>query len=236
MTTKVLNTPAPTPQDDADVAALQTAAGEHLVDEIVGSLIEYNGRWQFAKGPALDSDAEYLVDVRSFTVAWKRWQSDKITAAIGPGRPIDGFVLPDRTQLPDQDENEWEYAKKGTKKKDPWVKQFSIVIKKISDDSIYTWRPSYDGRRAIRAIINFYASGHANHPGQMPVVRLGLHQQKPALMPTGEWREFGDDASPPGSPNLAPKIDLSSIGKSNKDAKEFGKAGNGGDPDDEIPF
>jgi hypothetical protein len=231
MTAKVVTMPNP---QDAEAAALQAAAHEHLVDDIVGNLIECNDRWQFLKGAAL-ADEDYLVDVRSFTLRWNRWQGNRVTATKGPGRPIDGYVLCDRSALPDRDESRWEIGSRGNKK-DPWQKQFSIVIKKISDGSLYTWRPSYDGRRAIHAIINYYAREHATHPGQMPKIRLGLHQQKPSLKPTGEWQEFGDDASPVGSPNLAPKIDLSPIGKSDERDKEFGRTTNSGDPDDEIPF
>jgi hypothetical protein len=174
-------------------------------------------------------------------VAAKRfWENaagkTEVTHVVGPGRPIDGFVLPDQTMFPDRDEKKWQLGRKG-KPRDPWSREYGIVLKS-QDGELYVWRTGYDGKPTLNAVVRLYLRDQRLHPGLMPVYLLGYREQSgkvfPALKPTGEWRAFGDGASPPPNPALAPKIDPSLFAP--RTGEEKLKPTIGEETQDEIPF
>lgn len=126
---------------DEDIAALATEARDLTDDIRVGDDLRFKkGRWSKTTGDAdskVGSTTPFAVDVRSYKRGWIKWLDRKpVFKAIG--RPIDGFISPVRSRLPDQDEKRWPRDGKGVPQ-DPWQENFQVVMRDLGDGKLCTW-------------------------------------------------------------------------------------------------
>lgn len=208
----LMNTTAAAPISDADLAALGEAARESLAGEFVGTPMKYRqGHWyrKPSKGEEVEigNTETFIIDPLSFAKSWVKWENKQKTGQVGPGRRVDGFLLPLRDQLPDQDENRWPYDKHG-KRQDPWSENHQITMKDSANGDLLTYvTTSWGGYKAIGRLLEAFFRDARKHPGMYPVVLLELvegpsdygRQHKPALSIV-DWAEFGEGAAPPGAP------------------------------------
>jgi hypothetical protein len=232
-------------QLDADAAVLAAEGQELTRDFRIGDDLRCKkGIWtKFIskdEEKKISATASFVVDVNSYRREWIEWRDRKPVHKIG-GRPIDGFVSPRRERLGDNDQNEWPRDGKGTPS-DPWQENFSVVMRDLEDGRLCTWttQGSY-GPAALGALLRTYARDRKNHPGMMPAVLLSSEtKQSPnygdivaPLITIVDWKEFGADASPPGSkeaqPAILPRVQEVLPPKAVKQSL-------GRDMDDEIPF
>jgi hypothetical protein len=237
----------PAAQVDADLAVL-AATGDQLAGDFVGTPLRYEkGKWfkQLAKDKRTEiaPGAEFSVDVLSYAHGYIKWEKRKrVFKALG--RPIDGFRLPARNQLPDQDEDRWPVNSKG-QQEDPWVQTHQVTMRDCSDDTLVTWvTTSWGGRQALGALLKTYAREAKKHSNLMPVVQIASREEQnpdfgPILKPVLQiidWRAFGEDAAPAGDPT-APLPTLptqtSVVVPMQRNAKPVSL---GDDMDDDIPF
>jgi hypothetical protein len=162
---------------DTDLVALSGAARDLLAGDFVGMPLKFQkGRWSkaVAKGETVEigETETFIVDPLSYCSGWVRWEAKSVTAKIGPGRPIDGFILPVRDRLPDQDTSRWPFGRSG-KREDPWKENHQITMKDTADDTLLTWvTSSWGGRKAIGQLISAFIRERKAHPGLFPVVLL----------------------------------------------------------------
>jgi hypothetical protein len=256
-----LNTIDLTPEQEAAAAAAIAAAARELGSL---SLIEFDGgkkiwREVFGDKTEIGATEPFIANVFSYTLSLKKfWKSNlgknEMIARIGPGRRVDGFTLRTRAEWPDRDQTKWQL--KGAKRKDPWMPEYGIELKRESGE-IYLWRISFDGEETLSRLFGFFARGQ--HPGKMPEVLLGFREKTfdsgsmkvwPVLQPTGRWLRYGAGSSPPPNPANAPKFEPVAVktgGNGAQSAPPIGEedpevppaptpAQKGADPDDEIPF
>jgi hypothetical protein len=205
-------TPVETPViSDEDLAALGAAGQEMTAGEFVGTRMNYaKGKWskvviQDDKKTAvpLPATASYIVDPLSVAYAWKKWIDKKLLGQVGPGRPVDGFILPPREQLGDLD--------KIGKQDDPWQHSIQLTMKDADNGELYTWvSSSWGGRREVGKFLKTFNRDARKHPGQYPKVILGTRGEpnpdygtidKPVLKVV-DWAVFGEGAAPPGWQSL----------------------------------
>jgi hypothetical protein len=242
-----IETPTINQVADADLAALGAAGQEMTAGEFVGTRMNYaKGKWtkiiiqdEQKTAVQLPATASYIVDPLSVAFAWKKWIDKKIAGPpIGPGRPIDGFVLPLREQLGDLDENKWPL--RNGKREDPWQSSTQITMKDADNGELYTWvTASWGGRRAVGSFLKTFNREARKHPGQYPKVILGTRGEpspdygtidKPVFKVV-DWAVFGEGAAPPGMPLQEPQQLPSQQTKLIAPAKSKST-----DIDDEIPF
>jgi hypothetical protein len=248
---ETVNTTTKTPTE-ADVAALRAAARDLLAGDFVGVPLKFaNGTWTkvVAKDKRIEiGDTEpFVVDMLSYACGWVKWENRK-SVAKQICRPIDGFILPPRQALPDQDKNGWPYDSKG-KRADPWQQNHQFVLKDATTDELVTWvTTSWYGRKAVGRLLDAYTREMTQHLGLMPVVLLSSRDQptdhgmtQAPVLTIVEWRAFGDGASSAGSPSTSsttpalegqPTLALPAA----KAKGTTASLGSGGDMDDEIPF
>jgi hypothetical protein len=210
-------TPAETENQmsDSDLAVLMATANDLLAGDFVGVPLKFNkGDWTRT---AIENDQRievtigdtetFIVDPLSFAESWVKWRAKKVAGKVGPGRRVDGFILPSRDELGDLNENDWEW--RGDKRQDPWTVNEQITVKATGDGTLLTWvTSSWGGRKAIGHFLKAYAREAKRHPGEYPVALLTSRSEphpeygtviKPILKIVS-WQAFGDGAAPPGMP------------------------------------
>lgn len=234
---------------DNDLVALANVARDLLAGEFVGTPLKFaKGDWSkvvIEDGEKVEVEIgateTFIVDPLSHASGWVKWLDGKPAGRIGPGRLVDGFILPARNRLGDLEESDWPI--RGKQHEDPWQEAHQLTVKDTADGNLLTWvTPSWGGRKAIGNFLKAYLAEAKHHPGLYPVAMLASREemsadygkvQKPVLKIV-DWAAFGDGAAPAGSPSLAPTVllpappDFAAKGK---------KAVTVGDEmDDEIPF
>jgi len=181
-TRKQLSTQQTNNDEDADNVALAAAARGILAGDFIGIPLKFaKGRW--SKHPNKDERIEvgdtqpFIVDLKSYANGWVRWENKKPTVKH-IYRPINGWILPVRDRLPDQDKSCWPLDNNG-KRADPWQENHQIVLKDLSDNSLVTWTTtSWYGHKAIGRLLDVCVRQTKQHPGLMPVVLLGTYDEK----------------------------------------------------------
>jgi hypothetical protein len=96
------------------------------------------------------------------------------------GLICDGFVVPERDDLPDNDKTQWPTDMSG-EPDDPWKKQMNVVLQHADTRELFTFSTmTKTGRRAVDNLLRHYNRMLRTHPDELPVVRLkpGGYQDK----------------------------------------------------------
>ena len=234
---------ATTQNTDADIAALATEARELDDDFRVGYDLKFvKGVWHRRAGDTkieISSTAPFIADMLSYRRGWICWRDGGKPLKL-MGRIVDGFISPVRDRLGDLKESEWPRDKKGVAR-DPWQENFALVLRDTTADELCTWTTtSWFGQKALGALLSAYVGDYNNHPGCMPVVLLSSENKSTTsygdvaapVFKIVDWKPFGEGASPPGSPLLAPAalpVQQELLPPAKRQALRV-------DMDDEIPF
>jgi hypothetical protein len=98
----------------------------------------------------------------------------------GPGEPpdyrmgllYDGFIMPPRKTLGDDDPDKWEIGLDG-KPADPGQHFIYLVLQRVDTGELFTYTTSsITGRRAVGNLLRHYDRMLKTHPDSYPVVRL----------------------------------------------------------------
>jgi hypothetical protein len=204
---------------DIDLVALATTARDLLAGDFVGTPLKFaKGSWTkivFDNGQKVEikigPTETFIVDPLSHASGWVKWLDGKPAGRIGPGRLVDGFILPMQHRLPDRDEAEWPL--RGKVREDPWQEQHQITVKSAVEGELLTWvTATWGGKKAIGAFLKQYLTEARHHPGEYPVVLLLSRDErdsdygtiKKRVLKFVGWAIFGEGAAPAGSSALAP--------------------------------
>jgi hypothetical protein len=132
------------------------------------------GRWFAGRSDAeQDVGGKLLIaDLENLMTGWRRWRDKRITDQM-VGLVADNFKPPQRNDLGDLDERDWERDSAG-KPSDPW--QFGFFLRLVDPDSeeAFAWSATSNGaRRAMGDLVNAFARRRRKNPEScIPVVRL----------------------------------------------------------------
>jgi hypothetical protein len=138
------------------------------------------------------------------------------------GALYDGYIVPDRKSLGDNDEALWELGLNG-EPQDPWQDQMYLVLQDAETDEMFTFvSRSVTGLRAIGNLLRHYERLKKTHPDMYPLVNLkkgGFNHRDtrvgwvstPAFAVVGRHPKDGcmtpgDDPKP--RPDASPSADL----------------------------
>jgi hypothetical protein len=178
------------------------AAAEANERVIKGTLLKFSD-WNWSKGKegTAVENGTTLVALDS-AAGWVRWQDGKPTEyrMREPKRR-----LPDREELGDSDEADWEAGPDG-KPKDPWQNtRFVYLVDPVTAEAFTFSTSSWGGRGAVSDLADQIQRMRFAQPGAVPVVEL---QAAPMLTKFGKkskpWFKVVDwrFASPPAEPEL----------------------------------
>jgi len=206
-------------------------AAEAAERVIKGTLLKFaDGQWSKGKEATAVTAGTQLV-AHGVARGWVKWWDSKPTE-YRMQEP--GTRLPDREELPDQDENEWQLGPDEKTKRDPWQStKFVYLIDPMTAEAFTFSTSSWGGRNSVSDLSEQIGRMRSAHPGAVPVVELQSIAQitkfgrksKPWFKVVG-WRKNGGDEAPP---LLIENKDGSSSG--NNKAAETAKVLN-----DELPW
>jgi hypothetical protein len=173
-----------------NLATMQTddgwgdAAAENTERIIKGMLLKF-GDWRWTTGKE-GTEVEKGTELAALSTAagWVKWAN---------GKPIEyrmreeGRRLPERDELGDLDQSEWEIGPDGNRK-DPWQNtRFVYLIDPTSAEAYTFSTSSWGGRQAVADLAEQIQRMRCGRPGAVPVVELDA-----APMPT----KFGTKSKP----------------------------------------
>ena len=156
------------------------SAREQYIDLIapammVGRMIKFSKEGKFVTP---DDDAEvsdetdFIALVDQTLVGWIRFNGQGEAPDRVAGLLYDGFVMPPRDSLGDNDPSIWEIGLSG-QPADPWQHQICLVLQSVETSELFTFATSsVTGRRAIGVLLRHYDRMQRSHQGFLPLVRL----------------------------------------------------------------
>ena len=144
---------------------------------IVGRMIKFtkNGEYATADDDAVISDdTDFVALVDQTLIGFIKFNGEGAPPDRVMGLLYEGFVIPPRESLPDQDQSKWELGLDG-RPADPWQHHVYLVLQKAETGELFTFvTSSVTGRRAIGTLLRHYDRMRRTHPEQYPVVRLKI--------------------------------------------------------------
>ncbi len=141
--------------------------------DIVGDLLKFNkGTWEFGRdNEVMPSGTDFVANMASLSRGYLYWRDGKV-ADRAMGLIDEGFKLPLRNSLGDNDPQLWERDDKGPK--DPWRRVDTIVLAHMGTGDLFTYStPSAGGREVLRKLSKAFAAKKRTDPTVWPIVRLG---------------------------------------------------------------
>jgi hypothetical protein len=161
-----------------------------------------------------------IADVANLEIGYVRWVDQKPDKQE-MGLLSEGFIMPDRDDLGDNDTDLWARDERTGEPRDPWAQTNQLVLRPVDqptdDDEAYTFTTSSkSGLRAIRELCKIYGKEVRARPGQLPIVELAC----------------GSYQHPDYGRMKTPKFTV--VGWTDGSAPKA--IANGGDTDDDLPF
>jgi hypothetical protein len=187
-----------------------------------GTPIKFSkGKWLAGRGnDEYSADGKMLVaDLENLMIGWRQWRDKRIVDQV-VGMVADHFKPPQRNDLGDLDESQWERDTSGNPV-DPWQLGFFMRLVDEEGDEAFAWSATSNGaRRAVGKLVDAFAKRRRKHPNACkPLVKLSTdfyrHQSygrvDVPLLEIIEWRS-SDSApnlpAPDGSGDAAMNDDI----------------------------
>ena len=165
--------PAEMPPDNR--TSVQKYLDEVAPTMMVGRMIKFTKPGEF-KTPDDDAvispDTDFIVLADQTQIGWIKFNGEGVPPDREMGLLYDGFVMPARTMLGDNDEPQWKIGLNQLPE-DPWKHQMNLVLQQSGTDELFTFSTmSKVGRRAIGSLLRQYDRMQKSHPDMYPIVRL----------------------------------------------------------------
>jgi hypothetical protein len=157
---------------------------QRYVDEIapaniVGRLIKFGKEGAFVTaddGEPVSESADFLALCDETLIGWIKFSKSSGDDATPPERVqgllYDGFVMPPRNTLGDNDQTQWEAGLSG-QLEDPWKHQVCLVLQNTETKEFYTFATtSLTGRRSVGNLLRHFDRMQRTNVGEVPIVRL----------------------------------------------------------------
>jgi len=192
-------------------SSVQKYLDEVAPANIVGRMIKFSKEGKFVTSDddeSISGDMNFIVLADQTLIGWIKFNGEGEPPDRRMGLLYDGFVLPQREELGDDNEVEWELGLDG-KPADPWQHHMYLVLQRVDTGEMFTFvTSSKTGRRAVGNLLRHYNTMQRKHPDMYPVAQLktGGYQHKddrvgwvntPMFVVTG--RTSKDDASKPAA-------------------------------------
>jgi hypothetical protein len=151
------------------------------VDEIapatmVGRMVKFNkdGNFVTADDDAIiGDDADFVALCDQTLVGWIKFNGEGQPPDRHMGLLYDGFIMPERSTLGDDDQAMWDMGLNG-QPQDPWQHQIYLVLERRDEThELFTFvTSSITGRRAIGNLLRHYDRMEKAKAGAYPIIRL----------------------------------------------------------------
>jgi hypothetical protein len=190
---------------------------------IVGRMIKFSKEGKFVTnddGETIGEDIDFIALVDQTLIGWIKFNGEGESPTRHMGLLYDGFVMPARETLGDDDEAAWQLGLDG-RPADPWQHHMYLVLQRGDNLELFSYvTSSITGRRAVGNLLRHYNRLQKTHADQYPVIKLK----------TGGFQHRDDRVGWVAVPVLAV------VGRAQKDSAAKPDSSLKADLGDEIPF
>jgi hypothetical protein len=156
--------------------SVQRFLDEEAPNRLVGCRIDFDpkeGEHVIADtGDKISSERDFLALCPETLIEWIKFNGEGVPPTQIAGLLYDGFELPPRDTLGDNDKAQWPIGLSG-KEEDPWKRGTYIVLQDADTHEFFMFvTRSKTGRIAAANLLRHYERLRKSHPGECPVVRL----------------------------------------------------------------
>ena len=153
---------------------------ERYLDEvapvsIVGRMIKFGKDGEFFThddGAGISEDTDFIALCDETLIGWVKFGGAGEPPERVMGLLYDGFQMPPRSALGDDDPSQWELGLDG-QPADPWQHHQYLVLQQADTKELFTFvTSSKTGRRAVVDLLRHFKRMRKESPGDVPVVRL----------------------------------------------------------------
>lgn len=213
--------PAEMPPDTR--TAVQQYLDEVAPASIVGRMIKFGKEGTFTTpddGETIADTADFVALADQTLVGWLKFNGQGEPPDRRMGLLYDGFAMPKRETLGDDDATKWELGLDG-RPQDPWQHHVYLVLQRGDTAELFTYvTSSVTGRRAIGNLLRHYDRLSKTHADAYPVIRLK----------TGGFNHRDERVGWVSTPVLAV------VGRAPKDSAAKPDSSPAADVSDAIPF
>jgi hypothetical protein len=182
---------------------------------IVGRMVKFTKDGKFSctdDESEISEETDFIALVDQTLIGWIKFNGQGEAPSREMGLLYDGYVMPARETLGDNDQAHWEVGLNGPPA-DPWQHQIYLVLQAIESGEMFTFvTSSITGRRAVGTLLRHYDRMVKTHPHTYPIVRLKVvgfqHRDDrvgwvatPVIAAIG--RKPREDAAAPSAPALS---------------------------------
>lgn len=140
---------------------------------IVGKLLKFSkGDWLAGEhSDEIATGTHFIANMDELLIGWTRWEGGRPTEHV-MGHVAQGFAPPKRSELGDNDKDEWEVDERN-EPRDPW--QFTnYLLLQNADGELFTFTTSSrGGLNCIGSLCKDYGKAMRQKPDEFPVVEIG---------------------------------------------------------------
>jgi hypothetical protein len=154
---------------------------QHYIDTIApnaiaGRLIKFDKTGHFVTsddGAEIDPDRDFVAMCDETQIGWIKFSGDDAPPLRNVGLLYDGFAMPPRESLGDDDPEAWSLGLSGLPE-DPWLHQINLVLEDRELHELFTFSTtSKTGRRAVGNLLrHFDRMSRHGAADAYPIVRL----------------------------------------------------------------
>jgi hypothetical protein len=142
---------------------------------IAGKVIRFTKKGKFVTpddGAEIGDDVDFIALVDETLIGWIRFNGQGEPPDRVMGLLFDGFVMPPRSSLGDDDEAKWNIGLNG-RPEDCWQHQVNLVLQRVDTRELFTFSTSsVTGHRCVGTLLRYYDRLRRADPDSYPVVRL----------------------------------------------------------------
>jgi hypothetical protein len=217
-----ISTPAPVIIDNRTPE--QRYIDEIAPTVIAGQLVKFSKEGKFVIAETeeeISPDTDFVAMCNETLIGWIRFRDDGEPPDRVQGLLYDGFIMPPRDSLGDQDESQWPLGLDG-QPEDPWKHQMCLVLQEPKTQAYFTFvTASKTGRRGVGNLLRHFNRLERRSQDSYPVVRL-----KPSGFVPNNKKAVG----------WVPTPSFVVVGRVPKNSTTVPDTSPGGDMNDEIPM
>jgi hypothetical protein len=142
---------------------------------IVGRMVKFNKEGKFVttdNDDVIGEETDFIALVDQTLVGWIKFNGEGAPPDRIMGLLYDGFAMPPRDALGDDDQAKWEVGLDG-RPQDPWQHHVYLVLQRADTSELFTFvTSSITGRKAIGNLLRHYERTKRSKDDSYPLVRL----------------------------------------------------------------
>jgi hypothetical protein len=155
-------------------------AHEAYLDEIapasiVGRMVKFSKDGKFITADddePISEESDFIALCDQTLIGYIKFNGEGQPPSKEMGLLYDGYIMPRRENLGDNDQAQWEIGLDG-KPADPWQHHVYVVLQNVGSSELFTFvTSSRTGRRAVGNLLRHYDRMSKTHPGHYPLIRL----------------------------------------------------------------